>query len=55
MKRDDLIDQLIRPPVDKNPEGFTGWSQTHKLAPNGAAAREKIVSTRLQPVPAQDR
>jgi hypothetical protein len=44
----DPIDDLIKPPVAK----YTGfdWSKTAKLIPNGAANRDKVVASRLQPV-----
>lgn len=46
---DELIDQLIRPPVTKYPAGSFDWSKTEKLAPTGAASRDKVLSGRLQP------
>lgn len=49
VKRDPIvdIDDLIKPPVAK----FTGfdWSNTAKLIPTGAADRDKVVASRLQP------
>lgn len=43
----DPIDDLIKPPVQK----FAGfdWSKTEKLRPTGAAHRDKVIASRLQP------
>jgi hypothetical protein len=41
------IEDLIKPPVQK----FAGfdWSKTEKLRPTGAANRDKVIASRLQP------